>query len=45
MNFDVSTEHGVKMKEGEKGDEYLDLVENWKQKTMEHKCDGDTDYN
>ena len=36
MDFDVQTEHRIKLKESEKKNEYLDLARELKKKTMEH---------
>ena len=41
MDFAVPADHGVKLKESEKREKYLDLTRELK-KTMEHKSDGDT---
>ena len=43
VDFAVLADHGVKLKESEKRNKYLDLVRELK-KTMEHKGDGDTNY-
>ena len=44
MDFAVTTDHRVKLKESEKRDKYLDLAREM-EKTMEHENDGDTDCN
>ena len=40
MDFAVSADHRVKLKESEETDKYLDLARELK--TMEHERDGDT---
>ena len=44
VEFAVSADHRVKLKESEKRDNYLDLARELK-KTMEHESDGDTNCN
>ena len=44
MDFTISADHRVKLKENAKRDKYLDLTREWK-KTTEHKHDGDTNSN
>ena len=39
MNLAISADHGLKLKEGKKRNEYLDLAE----EAMEHEGNGDTD--
>ena len=44
MDFDVTADHRVKLKEGEKRNKYLGFARGLK-KTMEHESDGDPNYN
>ena len=46
MDFAVTADHRVKLKESEKRDKYLDLTREQKKKqTMEHESNGDTNSN
>ena len=45
MDFAISTDHRVKLKEGKKRDEYLDLAKELKKKPKEYENDGDTNCN
>ena len=42
MDFSVSIDHRVIMKESENRDKYLDLTRELKKKTLEHEGDSDT---
>ena len=44
VDFDVPADHGVKLKESEKRDKYMDFVRELK-KTTEHESDCDTNCN
>ena len=44
MDFAISAEHGVKLKEREKKDKYYDFAMKMK-KNVEHESDGDTNCN
>ena len=44
MDFAIPTDQKIKLKENEKRDKYLDLTTELK-KTLEHKSDGDTNWN
>ena len=43
MNFAISADYRMKIKESEKKDKYVDLTRELKT-TMDHKDDGDTNY-
>ena len=45
VDFAVSTDHRIKLKESEKKDKYLDLARELKKKTVDHKSDGITNCN
>ena len=46
MDFDVPADNGLKLKESEKRDKYLDLARELKKtKNMEHESDDDTNCN
>ena len=45
VDFDVLTDHKVKLKENEQRDKYLDLARELKKKTMEHESDGHSNCN
>ena len=48
MDFAVSADHKVKLKETEKSDKYLDLareLKNKQKKAMEHESNSDTNCN
>ena len=44
VKFPGPADHGVKLKESERKDKYLDLAKELK-KTLEHESDGDTSFN
>ena len=45
VDFADPADHGVKLKESEKKDKYLELARELKKKTMEHESDGVTNCN